>query len=112
MEKNKSLDKVKVLDEEKIKMLKHQYGKLILVELEQEGEQPAEQFVFKKPNMATVSAASRFTQNDPMRATLILFNDCLVWGDKTIVDDPEKFLSVSQHMQDLLKVRVSNVKEL
>lgn len=94
-------------------MLVNKYGKgLLVVKLEADEDNPEEYFVFKKPKMRTISSFAQFEQDDPVRAAQIMFNDCLVHGDKGASQDPERFLSILPHMAQLNKVRKASVEKL
>jgi hypothetical protein len=80
--------------------------------LKAEKDKEAEDFVFKKPSMATVAASATCQEADPVRANLIIFNDCLVFGDKTAANDPDRFLSISPNLSNLVKTRQVEVGEL
>lgn len=102
----------KITDKERVN-LKAQYPEgLIIVSLKEEQNKPAEDFVFKKPTMVTVSAAAVFEEKDPVRSNQIVFNDCLVWGEKEAANDPDRFLSIAPYLKNLVKVRQVEVGEL
>lgn len=74
-------------------------------DIDKEDTPQDEDFVFRKPDMKTLSATATFEEKDPVRAAQIMFNDCLVWGDKEASNDPERFISISPYLGQLLKTR-------
>lgn len=96
------------MEQKKIDALKRQYGsELFLIEVE--GEKP---FVLKKPNLTTVSAFSKVSQVDPIKAATIVLNDCIVEGDKSRIEDPEVMLALTKHINALMVARQSSIKKL
>lgn len=78
------------LSEGEISRLKAKHGELTLISIEGGNE-----FIFKKPDMSTISAAVAVGKDDPMAFNVILFNNCLVAGDRDAVEDASVMLSVS-----------------
>lgn len=106
LKKDKEI-KAGVLTDDIITRLKFKHGDLILITVEGAGD-----FVFKKPDMATVSAVCAISKDDPMASNICLFNNCLVWGDADAVNDVSIMLSISTHLDNLLEVKLSTVKKL
>lgn len=95
------------LTEAEISRLKSKYGELTLISVDDCGE-----FIFKKPDMATISAAVAVGKEDPMAFNVILFNNCLVAGDAKAVEDVSVMLSISPHLGALVEEKKARVKKL
>jgi phage tail sheath protein FI len=101
-------------EQDKARLNAQYFGQVVRISLkaDKKANKEAEDFVFKKPTMVTVSASAVFSDTDPIRANQIIFNDCLVFGDKEAANDPERFLAIAPHLSSLLKTRQAEVGEL
>lgn len=97
------------LTTEAIERLKTKHGPLTLFTIDEETESPIHLW-FKKPNMRTLSAVMKISENDPLAGSQLYFKECLAHGDQTVCDDVELFSAVAPHLQDLVKVRTVAVK--
>lgn len=66
----------------------------------------------RKPDLATLSASAKFAETDPMRAGMILFENCWLEGDEIIKELDEAKLSVIKVLGGLMKVYEATIKKL
>lgn len=65
----------------------------------------------KKPSRQTLSYAAMAAQTDPLQYNEVILNDCWLAGDEIIKTDTGLFLSISQHLPNLVQmVEVEMVK--
>lgn len=97
---------------EQVGKWKKQHGKLFLVETKDADGQKLE-FVFRKPDMATMGAVTKFAESNPLESTLMLFKNCLL-NDENLhyADDVDVMMSISPHLEKLIEQRESSIKEL
>jgi hypothetical protein len=100
----KETNQIGGMDEGAISKWKKQHGELTLVTVEvDEGELF---FWFRKPDMKTISAVTKVAQTDPVASTQALFRNCLLNQNNIhYADDPEVFLAVGPHLEELVKKR-------
>lgn len=79
-------------------------------------EIPGEEQVYvgyvRKPDLDVLSAASRFSETDPIKAGNIMFENCFLGGDEAIKENDELKLSVIQAISKLVKIREAQIKKL
>jgi hypothetical protein len=68
--------------------------------------------IFKKPDMATISAASRFASSDPVKSGEILFESCWLGGDIELKELDELKVSCFGKLAELFKVKEATIKKL
>lgn len=92
---------------EELAKMKARHGKLTLVSVEPEGEEGETlHFWFKQPDMKIMSAFTKLAQSDPLQGVQVLFKNCLINAEMAkYADDTEVFLSVGEHLSDLVKKR-------
>lgn len=96
-----------------IATLKQKYGVIFEVTvIGEKADEPDECFYFKKANMTTVGASLKFLEADPLKASMLIFNDTLVHGRQSAVEEPNVFLAVSRQLQNLLRIKQTEIKEL
>lgn len=95
------------LDQGQIDRLKAKHGKLTLISID-----GGEEFIFKSPDMKTISAAVAVGKDDPMAFNVIIFNNCLVAGDASAVEDVSAMLSIAPHLSALIEEKKATVKKL
>lgn len=66
----------------------------------------------KKPNRKTLSYASTVGQTDPFQFNEIIFNDCFLGGDKSILENDDDFLAASQQITELVKFKQTELEKL
>lgn len=90
---------------------KHKNIYLITVEpAEVDGEQA--QFLFKQPDRKVLAAAGRFAATDPMKAAEVMLDNCLLEGDKLLLDDVAVFTAVAAQFEEINKPREAAIKKL
>lgn len=102
-----------MITEEVIKTLKKKHGTVFLIEVDPEdaGDEPIE-LIFKKPDRATLSAAAKFAQSDPIKSGEIVLQNCLVYGPAEALQDMSVFQAVSQQFEEITKARQARLKKL
>ena len=100
------------LPDPKLTQLKKKHGQLTYVKVDGKDGGDDLHFLFKKPDMFTLSAAAKVGDGDPMRATQIYFSNCLVYGDASAVDDVDIFMSVAPELNALVETRQVEVKKI
>lgn len=94
-----------------IARLKKQHGKLTQITTEDENGN-AVVFIFKKPDMATMSATAKIAQTDPLQSALVFAQNTLVDGDPALLEDVDIFNSIADHISALVETRKVEVKNL
>ena len=102
------------LSQQEVENHKRKHGVIFEVKVsgDAEKQQPDEYFYFKKPNMTTVSASVKLTETDPIQASILMFNDTLIHGRQAAIEDASVFLSIAKHLQKMVQVKQSEIKEL
>lgn len=89
---------------------KKQYGELTLVEVENEGDPLY--FWFRKPDMKIMSVFAQHVRQNEIQGMQVLAAHCILNKENEAhLADPEIFLSVQDHMQELVKKRPSTSKK-
>ncbi len=102
-----------MITEQQITKLKKQHGAIYLVEVApEEGGGEALQFLFKKPDRATLSAAAKFAVSDPIKSGEIVIKNCLVHGPAEELDDIGVFQAVSAQFEEVTRARQASIKKL
>lgn len=97
------------LTQDEIDNLKRSHGELLLVTVKKDGDEL--HFWFKKPGSATMSNYLRQQMQDPYRAGQIIFNDCLISGDNTAVDNVEIFMNILPALSGIIEKLETEVKK-
>ena len=98
---------MKEITNEQIAQLKAQHGDIFKITVES-----GESCILRKPNRKELSYASTAGQNDPLKFSEIILNQCWLEGDEQIKTDDELFLAVSQHLGELVKVKSAELEKL
>lgn len=102
-----------MVTDEQIKVLKKKHGVIYLIEVEPDEEGgDALQFIFKRPDRATLSAAAKFAATDPIRSGEVVLKNCLVHGPAEALDDMSVFQAVSTQFDEITKARQATIKKL
>lgn len=106
MEKNQ-------ITQETIENWKKQYGSVYAIEvpLDDSGSKKVTGY-FRKPDLKTIGAAARYSETDPVKAGLIVFENCWLGGDEELRNNDECIMSAIQSLSTLFVVRVSTIKNL
>lgn len=102
------------ITEAQIKQWKEKFGEVFQIEtpLDDKKKEVAISF-YKKPNLKIISMASQFAEKDPIKVGEIIYQNCLLGGDKETLDsNDEARLSVIRELGQLFKVRTSTIKKL
>ncbi len=97
------------LTQKMIDALKKEHGPLTLVSLLINGVK--EHWWFKNPDMNAMSASAASSSSSSMFDGMkVIFENCLVKGDATAVDDVNKYSSIAPRLNDLVEIHDSEVK--
>lgn len=94
-----------------LEALKRKYGKLYLIEVENPGGSTLE-FVLRQPDRNVMGAVAKVANSDPFKAGVILVENCLVFGDKTELDDITVFSAVAEQFEKVNAARAATIKNL
>jgi len=97
------------LTQEEINNLKKSNGELLLVTVKKDGKDL--HFWFKKPTSSTMSNYLRLQMQDPYRAGQVIFNDCLVLGESSAVDDVTTFMNILPNLSGIIEKLETEVKK-
>lgn len=67
---------------------------------------------FKKPDLETIAASTRFIDTDPVKGGVIVMENCWLGGDEAIKTDDEAKFSVILRVNKLFKVLETEVKKM
>lgn len=67
---------------------------------------------FKKPDLAVISAASRFAKSDPVKSGQIIFESCWLSGDVELKEVEELQASCFGKLAELFKLREASLEKL
>lgn len=98
------------LTPDQINELKAKHGRLSLVTVT-DGE---EQYVgvFKEPTMETLSAITTLAKQDEVKASLALFDNCLLACDEAMKKRPRVRLSAIAQLSEIMKPLEGHIKNL
>lgn len=97
----------------KIEVLKRKHGKLFLIEVESDTEgQPPHEFILKMPDRTIMGAVAKMAHGDPFKAAIVMVENCLVDGDKTLLEDVSIFSAVSEQFEKVAQSRKATLKNL
>jgi hypothetical protein len=94
-----------------IKEWKNRYGEVHLIEVPTDDVEPLKGY-FKKPNLDTLSASAKIADSDPVRAGMVMFENCWLGGDDAIKTNDEAKLSCIKALGTLIKIREASIKKL
>ena len=66
---------------------------------------------FKKASRATLRAALSFIDKDRLKYMEVILVNCIVGGDKTILDNDDEFLALVSVVPDLTTGKLSEIKK-
>jgi hypothetical protein len=92
--------------EELIADLKRKHGRVFAFKVGQQ------EYIFKKPSIAAVSAAMSIAKNNPVKSWEVIYKDTLVHGDKNLAEDPDFICSVGPFLNTLVEIVQVEIKEL
>lgn len=67
---------------------------------------------FRKPDLQVIAISSKFIENDPIKAGLVLFENCWLGGDERITKDDELKMSAIESLNTMFRVRTATIKNL
>ncbi len=94
-----------------VEALKQKHGAVYLIEVDNPGGDPF-QFFLKKPDRIIMSAVAKLGSTDPLRAASTLIENCLLAGDKKLLDDITIFSAVSEQFETVIQARKATIKNL
>lgn len=96
--------------EAQVKQWKSRWGEVTSITVK-DGEKSYTGY-FKKPDLQTISAASRFMDSDPVRGGQVVFENCWLGGDPVMkTDDEVKFATLLQ-VNRLFRILETEVKKM
>lgn len=66
----------------------------------------------KKPSRKVISMATTIGQNDPVKFSELMMNNCWLGGDEIIRTDDELFLSAAGKLAELIQLKEAELKKL
>ncbi len=91
--------------------LKRKWGKIYLIEVENPNGEPLE-YVLRQPDRTIMAAVGKIANTDPFKAGVILVENCLLYGDKTALEDMTVFSAVAEAFEEVNKSRKATIKNL
>ncbi len=67
---------------------------------------------FKKPNLQAISASAKVIEMDPIKAGIIMFDNCWLGGDEKFKNNDEAKMSAIDELNKLFQIRTAHVKNL
>lgn len=67
---------------------------------------------FRKPDLKVIGAAGKFSETDPIRSGLILFEECFLGGDPEFRENDEVKMSAIKTLNGWFKIRVAVIKNV
>lgn len=98
------------MEEQKKAELKAKFGEVYEIEVEKDGK--IIKGYFKKPNLQIISAASKYSIDDPIRSGEILFDSCWLDGDEDMNKDDEVKLAAMGALSNLFELLEAKIKKL
>jgi hypothetical protein len=98
------------LTQQEIDNLKKKHGKIYLISVIDPNTQQPSHFWFKKPNMKIMSAATSHA-NNPFKMGGIMFDQCLIKGDKTAKDDVDVYPAIIEKLAETIKTAKATLEE-
>jgi hypothetical protein len=86
--------------------LEKKHGKLTVIEVEDK------MGLFRRPDRKTMSAASVMATTDPMEYVATIADNCLVAGDRELIDDDAYFYSVMPLINELIETKTASLLKL
>lgn len=97
--------------EAQVKKWKAQHGEVHLVEVPLDDEQVAYGY-FKRPSLEVMSATAKFSESDPVKSTLILYEGCKLKADTLLNESDEAKMAAATKVSRLFKRRTAAIKKL
>jgi hypothetical protein len=66
----------------------------------------------RKPSLKELRHANAVAGTDAIRFNEVILNDCWLGGDKSLIEDEEKFLGVSSQLDKVIKIAQVELVEL
>lgn len=96
--------------EEQIFGWKRQHGKVVRIEVEDDGE--VHVGYFRRPKLSTMSAVTKLTKTDEMKGSEVMFDNCWLGGSSALRNDAVLFLEVTKQLGTMLLGCRSSLKNL
>lgn len=92
--------------QEQIQQWKDKFGEVFQLDVE------GHVCYLKKPSRKVISMAITIGQNDPIKFSELMLNNCWIDGDELIKTDDELFLSAAAKLSELVQLREAELKKL
>lgn len=68
--------------------------------------------ILKRPSRTVISAASALGSSDPLKFAEVILENCWVEGNDTLRTDDRYFLGLQQQLNELVEIKVGQLKKL
>jgi len=109
---NKKVLEYGKLDKEAIDALKKEYGDVfsLAIPMNDEGSEVAYCYL-KKPDRATLGASMAIEDRNPLKAKEIILRGAWISGYDKIIEDDDLFLSAITQVNNLITIRLAELKK-
>lgn len=90
--------------------LKKKHGKIYLIEVIDPTTKETKYFWFKKPDMKVLSVSAKYS-DDPFKMGEIMFQNCLIEGDREAKNDVDVFPAIVAELSATIKSAKATLKE-
>lgn len=95
-----------------LEVLKERHGAIYEVVVSEANEDGTDEvFIFREPNRAELKAATKMGMNDPLAGSEVIIENCLVFGNRELLEKTGVFLAVSEHLDVIIGKKVSAIKK-
>ena len=100
--------------EQRVEALKRKYPntKLVLIEVESGVEGEMHEFILKHPDRKIMCAVAKLAHSDPFQSVIVLIDNCLVSGEKSLLEDITIFSAVSEKFENAIQAKKATIKNL
>ena len=96
--------------EEQIKAWKGKHGKVVRIEVEDNGDLHVG--YFHRPRLETVSAVIKISKSDELKGSEVLFDNCWLGGSSAMRSDAILFMETAKQLGTMLTACRSSLKNL
>jgi hypothetical protein len=100
------------MNEAQIKSWKAKHGEVYAISVADEATEKEYTGYFKKPDLKIIAASAKFTTEDPVKAGIVLMENCWLGGDEELKNNDEMKMGVIQQLSTLFKVKQATIKKL
>lgn len=100
------------VSEAQLNIWKEEHGNVFEIEAPVDDKGTTVKGYFRKPDLSTLGAASKYAESDPIKSGLILLQNCFLGGDNAFRNNDEVKFSAIVAINGIFKVREAKVKNL